>query len=157
MVQDSLVGECVQRTWAVDVNRWGVAFGGIDKVWSIRFSDGERIDDGGIRFALLISERAVESGIRTVVLERLDGSVRFRKRLLRSQEFIAEALKRSGVEVVYLSPAHTSSTCPTCGSRLAKTGRWYVVECPVCRQRMNRDWVAVQNLVLNYCGRPGRI
>ncbi|MEM4670603.1 MAG: zinc ribbon domain-containing protein [Thermofilum sp.] len=158
VMNDAIIESCLGRTWGVDVNRWGIAFGGAEKVWSISFRKGERIDDGAVRFGIVVSERAAAAGIKTVVMERLDGSVSFRRRLMRTQEVLAEFLRRAGVEVVFVSAAHTSDTCPYCGSRLIQGGRWAVKYCPLCDRAMNRDWVAVRNLVLNWCGgRGGRI
>jgi len=53
--------------------------------------------------------------------------------------------QKHGVKVIIVDPAHTSTTCPRCGSRMIESG-YRRMKCPVCGFEADRDMVAVLNI-----------
>ncbi|RKX46436.1 MAG: transposase, partial [Thermotogae bacterium] len=56
-----------------------------------------------------------------------------------------------GVPLVFVNPSYSSQVCPRCGAFKIKPGddalRRRVFECPVCGFSLDRDFVAVLNLL----------
>jgi putative transposase len=65
------------------------------------------------------------------------------------QSIIEYKAKLAGLNVVYVNPKGTSSTCPICGEKLSPNGH-RVLKCPKCGYENDRDVVAVLNLVRRY-------
>lgn len=74
------------------------------------------------------------------------------------QNFIEYKAKWHGIRVSYVNPAHTSSICPFCGSKLSSPddgenkdpmGR-RALYCPKCRRYYHRDFIATLNLFRKY-------
>jgi len=65
------------------------------------------------------------------------------------QQIIEYKAKLAGLNVVYVNPKGTSSTCPVCGVKLSPNGH-RVLRCPRCGYENDRDVVAVLNLVRRY-------
>jgi putative transposase len=115
-----------------------------------------------------IIRRAVEREVSTIVMENLKNiektwrrqknlksgkrkSRHIRGRLnrwsFRRLQFIIEyKAKLAGLNVVYVNPKGTSSTCPICGVRLSPNGH-RLMRCPKCGLEEDRDVIAVRNLL----------
>ncbi len=74
------------------------------------------------------------------------------------QNFIEYKAKWHGIRVSYVNPAHTSSICPFCGSKLSSPddgenkdpmGR-RALYCPSCGKYYHRDFIATLNLFRKY-------
>ena len=67
------------------------------------------------------------------------------------QRFVFEKAVEFGVPVVFVNPAYSSQVCPRCGAFKVKPNddalRRRVFECPVCGFSLDRDFVAVLNLL----------
>ena len=67
------------------------------------------------------------------------------------QGFVLEKAIEFGVPVTFVNPAYSSQVCPNCGAFRVKPDddalRWRVFECPVCGFSLDRDFVAVLNLL----------
>ncbi len=61
---------------------------------------------------------------------------------------IKEKVEKYGVEVVEISEAYTSQTCPNCNHKHKPTGRNYV--CTKCGFTMHRDLVGAVNILSKY-------
>ncbi|WP_048084335.1 RNA-guided endonuclease TnpB family protein [Archaeoglobus profundus] len=114
-------------------------------------------------FVKQVSRRIVvfvkERGYDTIVLEDLNGLKDEQAKLRKSwrerftffayrklQNWIEWQAKKEGLAVVYVNPANTSKTCPKCKS-LNTEFRERILICKDCGFTMNRDSVAVINLV----------
>jgi len=100
-------------------------------------------------------------GYNTIILEDLNGlrdeqaklSKPWKERFTffayrKLQQWIEWQAKKEGLAVVYLPPYNTSKTCPFCNSEMRKdNGR--TMKCK-CGFKMNRDKLAVWNLVLRW-------
>jgi IS605 OrfB family transposase len=98
-------------------------------------------------------------GYDTIILEDLNGlksNQAKMKKLWRErftffvyrklQNWIEWQAMKEGLAVVYVKPEGTSITCPECGSKLIPHAR-RVMECKNCGIKLDRDSVAVRNLV----------
>jgi len=63
------------------------------------------------------------------------------------QSIIEYKAKLKGVRVVFVNPAHTSSLCPICGSKLSSNGH-RVLKCKKCGFEADRDVVGSWNIRL---------
>lgn len=63
--------------------------------------------------------------------------------------------QKHGVKVIVVDPRGTSSTCPTCGSRLVENG-YRIMKCPKCGLTRNRDEIAVLNITKKALFQMGR-
>ncbi len=67
------------------------------------------------------------------------------------QRFVFEKAVEFGVPVIFVSPSYSSQVCPRCGAFKVKPDddalRRRVFECPVCGVSLDRDFVAVLNLL----------
>ncbi|EEB73139.1 Putative transposase [Thermococcus sp. AM4] len=67
------------------------------------------------------------------------------------QRFVLEKAIEYGVSVVFVNPSYSSQVCPHCGAFKIKPDddalRQRVFECPVCGFSLDRDFVAVLNLL----------
>jgi putative transposase len=63
------------------------------------------------------------------------------------QSIIEYKAKLKGVKVVFVNPAHTSSLCPICGSKLSPNGH-RVLKCSNCGFEADRDVVGSWNIRL---------
>ncbi|GAB6100849.1 RNA-guided endonuclease TnpB family protein [Thermococcus atlanticus] len=67
------------------------------------------------------------------------------------QRFVLETAIKCGVPVVFVNPSYSSRVCPRCGAFKVKPDddalRRRVFECPVCGFSLDRDFVAVLNLL----------
>ncbi|WP_456423090.1 RNA-guided endonuclease InsQ/TnpB family protein [Thermococcus sp.] len=67
------------------------------------------------------------------------------------QKFVLETAIEFGVPVVFVNPAYFSQVCPRCGAFRIKPDddalRRRVFECPLCGFSLDRDFVAVLNLL----------
>nr|WP_240924262.1 transposase [Thermococcus sp. 21S7] len=67
------------------------------------------------------------------------------------QRFVLEKAIEYGVPVVFVNPSYSSQVCPHCGAFKVKPDddalRRRVFECPVCGFSLDRDFVAVLNLL----------
>ena len=119
-------------------------------------------------FVKQISRRIVltvkEQGYDTIVLEDLNGlrdkqtkqkkpwGERFTFFAYRKlQDWIEWQAKKEGLAVVYVNPANSSKTCPKCKSLNTKFENRTLV-CKNCGFTMDRDSVAVRNLVSKWLG-----
>ena len=71
----------------------------------------------------------------------------------RLEQYLAYKLRRHGIQLVKISEAYTSQTCPHCGHLTKVAGRTY--RCRACGYRAHRDGVGAVN-ILNK-GRHGEI
>ena len=114
-------------------------------------------------FVKQVSRRIVKIakrfGYDTIVLEDLNGlrdeQVKLRKSwrerftfftYRKLQSWIEWQAKKEGLSVIYVNPSNTSKTCPKCRS-LNTEFRERILICKDCGFTMNRDSVAVINLV----------
>jgi len=76
----------------------------------------------------------------------------------RIQNFVEYKARWHGIRTSYVDPAHTSSVCPFCGSKLSSPddgenkdlmGR-RALYCPKCRKYYHRDFIATLNLFRKY-------
>ncbi|MEM1750319.1 MAG: RNA-guided endonuclease TnpB family protein [Desulfurococcaceae archaeon] len=132
---------------------------------------GEKIRNIEWDYAHKIGDRIAELADEhksTIVLEdlnKLKNNVKknktFNKKLspwfYRRMQFtiVYEVLER-GLEIRYVNPRKTSSTCPRCGGKL-KNNDGRVLKCSKCGFTGDRDVVACINLFYKYarCGVPG--
>jgi len=127
-----------------------------------RGRERNRIREVYYRAAKEIIGRAKEAGAAVIVMEDLKihgrdmGSEELNGRIhrwsyRRFQRILEYQAKLNGLNVVYVDPAYTSKTCPTCGNRLdlSPNGR-RLVRCQRCELEEDRDVVAVKNLTLRY-------
>ncbi|WP_346765839.1 transposase [Thermococcus sp. MV5] len=67
------------------------------------------------------------------------------------QRFVLEKAVECGVPVVFVNPSYSSQVCPRCGAFRVKPDddalRRRVFTCPVCGFSLDRDFVAVLNLL----------
>ncbi len=63
----------------------------------------------------------------------------------RVQYWIEWQAKKNGLNVVYVNPAYSSTTCPHCGAKMAESG-YRTLKCERCGYEDNRDHIAVFNL-----------
>lgn len=67
------------------------------------------------------------------------------------QKFVTEKAVEYGVPLVFVNPSYSSQVCPRCGAFRVKPDddalRQRVFECPVCGFNLDRDFVAVLNLL----------
>jgi putative transposase len=70
---------------------------------------------------------------------------------------IEEKCVERGVLVVKVDPKNTSSTCPSCGSKLMRGNAPRQLKCPKCGFRAGRDVVAVLNLEKKYLTSKGLV
>jgi len=52
---------------------------------------------------------------------------------------------KNGLKVIKVNPAHSSTTCPKCGT-LMKESDYRTFRCPNCGFEEHRDYIAVMNL-----------
>ena len=119
-------------------------------------------------FAKQVSRRIVltvkEQGYNTIVLEDLNGLKEEQAKLKKTwrerftfftyrklQSWIEWQAKKEGLAVVYVNPANSSKTCPKCKSLNTKFENRTLV-CKNCGFTMDRDSVAVRNLVKKWLG-----
>jgi len=107
--------------------------------------------------------RAKEIGATVIVMEDLRylnnedmGSEELNGRIhrwsyRRFQQILEYQAKLNGLNVIYVDPAYTSKTCPTCGNRLdlSPNGR-RLRRCRRCGLEEDRDVIAVKNLTRRY-------
>ena len=107
---------------------------------------------------------AKEKGFDTIVLEDLNGlrdgqaklNKPWRERFTffsykRLQEWIEWQAKKEGLAVIYINPKNSSRTCPKCMSLNTKFESRKLI-CKNCGFTMDRDSVAVRNLVNKWLG-----
>jgi putative transposase len=70
---------------------------------------------------------------------------------------IEEKCLERGVPVAKVDPKNTSSTCPSCGSKLMRGNAPRQLKCPKCGFRAGRDIVAVLNLEKKYSTSKGLV
>jgi putative transposase len=70
---------------------------------------------------------------------------------------IEEKCVEKGVPVTKVDPKNTSSTCPSCGSKLMRGDAPRQLKCPNCGFRAGRDVVAVLNLEKKYLTSKGLV
>ena len=122
----------------------------------------QRIRETYYRAAREIIDKAREVGATVIVMENLDvykedkGSRELNGRLhrwscRRFQWILEYQAKLHGLNVKYVDPAHTSKTCPVCGSELdpSPNGR-RLMRCRRCGLEEGRDVIAVKNLTKRY-------
>ncbi len=61
------------------------------------------------------------------------------------QYWIEWQAKKRGLNVIYVNPAYSSTTCPRCGAKMAE-GCYRALKCERCGYEDNRDHIAVFNL-----------
>ena len=83
-------------------------------------------------------------------LKMFNGLRKFNRKLSRSTwgKIVQKLSYRAPVE--FVNPAHTSSTCPVCGSRLES--RNGLVECPNCEFKSDRQFVGAFNVFVRGVG-----
>jgi IS605 OrfB family transposase len=92
--------------------------------------------------------------------ERITATARRQSRYLYScwsyhtlQQFITYKARLNGVPVVFVSPKHTSTTCPKCGYQDKKNRKSQAeFKCRQCGYEANADYVAALNLALRAQG-----
>ncbi|WP_175060035.1 RNA-guided endonuclease TnpB family protein [Thermococcus sp. 2319x1] len=106
--------------------------------------------------ATLVLEAVPKNFNQRIVRKRRKSEARLRDTLHNIgmngfQRFVFEKAVEYGVSVVFVNPAYSSQVCPHCGAFRVKPGddalRRRVFECPVCGFSMDRDFVAVLNLL----------
>ena len=70
---------------------------------------------------------------------------------------IEEKCVERGVPVIKVDPKNTSSTCPSCGSKLMRGYAPRQLKCPKCGFRAGRDVIAVLNLEKKYLTPKGLV
>ncbi len=63
----------------------------------------------------------------------------------RLEQYLAYKLRRHGIQLVQISEAYTSQTCPQCGHLTKVAGRTY--RCRACHYRAHRDGVGAVNIL----------
>ncbi|NJE12088.1 transposase [Thermococcus sp. LS2] len=123
----------------------------LEKYWARRRN---RIEDYLNKLAVQLSREFLDA---VFVFEELDksnmlknGSRKFNRKLSRStwSKIVQKISYRVPVE--FVNPAHTSSTCPKCGSRLES--RNGLVECPNCSFVGDRQFVGAFNIWMRGLG-----
>ena len=120
-------------------------------------------DNFAKRASLSIVKLAERLGYNTIVLEDLNGlrdeqaklNKPWRERFTffayrRLQFWIEWQGLKHGIAVVYVNPSNTSKTCPYCGEKLKETKVKRMLKCEKCRKIMDRDNVAVRNLIKKF-------
>ncbi|MBS7641042.1 MAG: zinc ribbon domain-containing protein [Candidatus Bathyarchaeia archaeon] len=159
------------RIWIERIQkRYSKSWGFVKGVREVIEKHGDRMKSIALDYAHKIGDRVAEIANEhnsTIVLENLNklrdranSNSLFNKKLslwfYRKIQFTInyEALERR-LEVSYINPMKTSSTCPRCESRLKDNGD-RVLKCSKCDFTGDRDVVACINLFYRYsrCGVP---
>ncbi len=120
--------------------------------------------------SLRIVKLAKKLGYNTIVLEDLNGlrdeqaklKKPWRERFTfftyrKLQSWIEWQGLKHGVSVVYIDSKNTSKICPYCGEKLKETKVKRMLKCEKCRKIMDRDNVAVRNLVKKFKVKMSRL
>ena len=121
-----------------------------------------RIREIYYKVAKEIINKAKEIGAAVIVMEDLGihkedmGSEELNGRIhrwsyRRFQDILEYQAKLAGINVKYVDPAYTSTTCPACGNELdlSPNGR-RLRRCRRCGLEEDRDVIAVKNLTRRY-------
>ncbi|WP_338602511.1 zinc ribbon domain-containing protein [Sulfolobus tengchongensis] len=63
----------------------------------------------------------------------------------RVQQWVEWEAKKHGLNVIYVKPAYSSTTCPKCGEKMVESG-YRMLKCVKCGFEDHRDYIAVCNL-----------
>ena len=103
-----------------------------------------------------VVDTAKSLGANVIVLEdlkglwgKLDRMQRFLLQYNRIQKWIEWQARKYGMSVIYVSPRHTSLTCPKCKGPMKDIGN-RTVKCLNCGYEDNSDYVAVKNILDEY-------
>ncbi|WP_338602325.1 RNA-guided endonuclease TnpB family protein [Sulfolobus tengchongensis] len=105
-----------------------------------------------------VVDEAKRLGANYIVLEDLNKMIshvkglkkNYREKLYlmqyrRVQQWVEWQAKKYGLNVIYVKPAYSSTTCPKCGEKMVESG-YRMLKCVKCGFEDHRDYIAVYNL-----------
>jgi putative transposase len=129
-------------------------------LWNLKYKSERQILDCVHKISKLYLDYCLENSIKTVYYGNLDSCTRYTSE--RTGKFIGQKLnewnygelilqlhnklERYGIELIKISEAYTSQTCPLCGKRHKPKGRNYICD---CGYKQHRDLVGAIN-ILNF-------
>ncbi|WP_338603164.1 RNA-guided endonuclease TnpB family protein [Sulfolobus tengchongensis] len=149
------LGEQLQKRYQ---RRWRENKRIFNRIRSFHIKARNVIQDFAKKVGKWVVEEAKRLGANYIVLEDLNKMIShvkglkkdYRDRLYlmqyrRVQEWVEWEAKKHGLNVIYVKPAYSSTTCPKCGYELKGSG-YRTFKCEKCGFEDHRDYVAVCNL-----------
>ncbi|WP_338598350.1 RNA-guided endonuclease TnpB family protein [Sulfolobus tengchongensis] len=130
----------------------------LNRIRSFHIKAKNIVQDFARKVGKWVVEEAKRLGANYIVLEDLNKMIShvkglkkdYRDRLYlmqyrRVQHWIEWEAKKHGLNVIYVKPAYSSTTCPRCGYKLKGNG-YRMLKCEKCGFEDHRDYIAVCNL-----------